>query len=143
MDYTDGTDTITFSIENIDMNDPVQKPIIAMDVYCEYKASYSTNTASGYKIEEQAEDSHYNDNRNICLTENDCFSLYLLDIPPEVSVMSLSDTVINSVKYTDVLILQKENLSSEEKVDKIIHNHQVGLIQFRDNETGKTWSRFF
>src|SRR3989339_150904 len=141
--YHSENESMDFVVDDFFKTAPDSYRGFAMDYECYYEGYYSTMTnEQNYKLKESFSTNH-NDGMKVVLTENDLFYFQLWKEKTSTDTLEVvyhTDTIIESVKYSDVFVVNKKILKSGQRISWIIKAKDKGIIQFYDREIDKIWT---
>ncbi len=143
--YSNGIDTLNFTVIDYFRNEPSSFTGLAMDVDCNYEKYYQTDIQNGYFIREHFNNFFSrNDDIEVSFTENDTFGLNTYNVSSEnydySTVEFYQNLSINGSEYNDVYYLLKDTINDNPKIGYIIKANPGGIIEFYDFETKEKWN---
>jgi hypothetical protein len=140
--YRDELDTIIMPVIDHFLSPPSSFRGIAMDIECSYNGFYQTSKVDiGYQIREEFKN-EYDWGMYIKITQNDSFHIDAYNkrsFSNTVKVKYIPDTIINSVNYSEVLLVSKDTLKSSPRIAWFLRSNEKGIIEFYDYRLKRKW----
>lgn len=148
--YTDGTDTLNFTVISYYRDEFSSHTSFAPDVDCPYEKYYLTNRLGNLYLYEKYNDykSLINDNLIMRLSDQDVFSLntfHVLASTADYLHAEFYDTYTfnDTIELKEVYFLVKDTINQSPKIGYIKKASPGGIIEFYDFQQKKIWKQLF
>lgn len=148
INYTDGIDTLHFTVASYFRDEFSSHTSFASDRDCPYQKYYLTNRLGDLYLYEEFNDNKSNNNLIMRLTDKDVFSLntnHSLAFTADYLHAEFYDTYTfcDSLVFKEVYFLVKDTINQSPKIGYIKKASPGGILEFYDFHQKKTWKQLF